>query len=150
VLPCESVIPTIPEIRRLRAGEASALLALWAEAAATPSVTDSVEEIDRALAHQRLACLVAEADGRIVGSIFASFDGWRGNIYRLAVHPLYRRRGIGRQLLAAAEEILTSWEVRRITAIVEKDHLWAVSFWAAVGYTDDARISRFVRTLAKP
>jgi hypothetical protein len=28
--------------------------------------------------------LVAEIDGRLVGSIIGAFDGWRGNIRRLA------------------------------------------------------------------
>jgi ribosomal protein S18 acetylase RimI-like enzyme len=136
-----------PIIRPLRAGESKALLALWAAAAATPGVTDSAEEIERAVGHDRLVCLVAEVDSALVGSIFATFDGWRGNIYRLAVHPSLRRRGVARRLVAAAEQVLVSWGVRRITALVEKDHPSAVAFWGAAGYDDDARISRFVRTL---
>jgi ribosomal protein S18 acetylase RimI-like enzyme len=143
------VPPVSPTIRPLRAGEAGALLGLWAAADATPSVTDSVEEIDRARGHDRLACLVAEADGAIIGSIFASFDGWRGNMYRLAVHPGHRRRGVARRLVAAAEEVLGAWGVRRITALVEKDHPAAVAFWGAAGYADDARMARFVRTLSR-
>jgi ribosomal protein S18 acetylase RimI-like enzyme len=134
-------------IRPLRPGESSALLALWAAAAATPSVTDNAQEIERAIGHEALACLVAEAGADLVGSIFATFDGWRGNIYRLAVHPGHRRRGVARRLVAAAEELLGGRGVRRITALVEKDHPWAVAFWGAAGYGDDVRISRFVRTL---
>jgi ribosomal protein S18 acetylase RimI-like enzyme len=136
-----------PIIRPLRAAESRALLALWAAAAATPSVTDSAEEIERAVGHERLVCLVAEVESALVGSIFATFDGWRGNIYRLAVHPGHRRRGVARRLVVAAEEILVRWGVRRITALVEKDHPSAVAFWGATGYDDDTRISRFVRTL---
>jgi hypothetical protein len=36
---------------------------------------------------------------------------------------------------------------RRITALVEKDHPGAMSFWEAVGYGVDERIVRRVRTL---
>lgn len=138
-----------PTIRPLRAGESAALLDLWAAAGATPSVTDSVEDIDRALGHGRLACLVAEAEGGLVGSIFASFDGWRGNIYRLAVDPRHRRRGLARRLVVAAEEVLIGWGVRKITALVERDHPWAVAFWGAAGYADDTNIARFVRMPSK-
>jgi ribosomal protein S18 acetylase RimI-like enzyme len=46
--------------------------------------------------------LVAEIDDKIVGSIIATFDGWRGIIYRLAVHPNVRRQGIARRLAQKA------------------------------------------------
>ena len=136
-----------PTIRPLRAGESAALLDLWAAAGATPSVTDSVEDIDRAVGQARLACLVAEAEGGLVGSIFASFDGWRGNIYRLAVHPDHQRRGVARALVIEAEKRLIQQGAKRITALVEKDQPRAMNFWEAVGYRVDDRIIRRVRTL---
>jgi ribosomal protein S18 acetylase RimI-like enzyme len=132
-------------VRSLQAGEAGAILPLWAAAAATPSPTDTVEDLERALANPRFSCLVVELDGEIVGSVLAAFDGWRGNIYRLAVHPRHRRRGIARRLVGAAEEALAGWDARRITALVEAGHPWAVAFWQAAGYTHDARMARFVR-----
>jgi len=42
------------------------------------------------------------------------------------------------------------WGARRITALVDKDHAWAVSFWAAVGYSEDAKMARFVRNVPQP
>jgi len=69
-------------IRPLQLAEAGVLLPLWA-AAATPSHTDTIADIERAMANHQLACFVAEVDGVVVGSIIAAFDGWRGNIYRL-------------------------------------------------------------------
>jgi hypothetical protein len=50
-------------------------------------------------------------------------------------------------MLARAEETLAGWGVRRITSLVENAHPDAVGFWGAVGYLDDRRISRYVRTL---
>jgi len=134
-------------IRQLRADEGAVLLSLWNAADATPSPTDTEDDLERALGNDRFACLVAEADGVVVRSIIAAFDGWRGNIYRLAVRPEHRRRGIARQLVDAAHEVLARWGVRRITALVERDHAWAVSFWSAVGYSHDEKIARFVRNV---
>jgi ribosomal protein S18 acetylase RimI-like enzyme len=132
-------------IRRVRADEGETLLALWKAADATPSPTDTLDDIRCALASERTECLAAEVEGQVVGSIIAAFDGWRGHIYRLAVHPAFRRRGIARRLVETAHEAFARWGARRINALVEKDHAWAVSFWSAVGYVHDERIARFVK-----
>ena len=134
-------------IHACKVEDVEAVLELWRQADATPSVTDTVGDLRRAVASGPANVLVAEVDGRIVGSIIGTFDGWRGNMYRLAVHPSYRRRGIASALVAAAEKRLTRQGAKRITALVEKDHASATAFWQAVGYGPDGRIVRHVRTL---
>jgi len=141
--------PTMSDwmIRDCRPEEAEAVLELWREAETSPSVTDNLEDIRRAIAASPAWFLVAEADGRIIGSVIGGFDGWRGNIYRLAVHPAHRRRGIARALVVEVEQRLVQQGVKRITALVEKDHPWATGFWAAIGYDLDHRMVRFVHNL---
>ena len=132
-------------IRPVAANEGAILLALWKAAGATPSPTDTLEDVERALASDRLDCFAAEVDGEVVGSIIAAFDGWRGYIYRMAVHPAYRRRGIARRLVERAHESFARWGAKRITALVETDHPWAVAFWSAIGYVHDEKMARFVK-----
>ena len=113
-------------------------------------MTDNADAIRRAAGRPEVAFVLAIEGGAVVGSIIAGFDGWRGNIYRLATHPAHRRRGVARAMLARAEELLGGWGVRRVTALVENAHPDAVGFWRSVGYLDDRRISRYVRTLPVP
>jgi ribosomal protein S18 acetylase RimI-like enzyme len=134
-------------IRACRREDIDAVLELWRQADATPGVTDTADDLRRAVADSPAHVLVAEVEGQVVGSIIGTFDGWRGNIYRLAVHPDYRRRGIARALVAEAEKRLAEQGAKRITALVEKDHPWAMTFWEAVGYRVDGRIVRRVRNL---
>src|SRR5439155_8013168 len=125
----------------------AALLTLWRQADATRSKTDTVVAIQRAVTHPAAFVLVAEAGGQLVGSIIGTFDGWRGNIYRLAVRPDHRRRGIARALVAEVEARLVRRGAKRVTALVEKNYPWATGFWEAVGYGVDRRIARHVRTI---
>ncbi len=134
-------------IRACRLEDIEAVLELWRQASATPSVTDTAGDLRRAVAASAAHVLVAEMGGRLVGSVIATFDGWRGNLYRLAVHPGHRRRGVARALVAEAETLLARQGAKRITALVEKDHAWATGFWTAVGYGVDSRIARHVRSL---
>jgi ribosomal protein S18 acetylase RimI-like enzyme len=133
-------------IRDCRMEDVQAVLELWRQAA-TPSVTDTADDLGRAIRGSTAHVLVAEAERAIVGSIIGTFDGWRGNIYRLAVLPSYRRQGIARLLVAEVERRLAQQGAKRITALVERAHPWATGFWNAVGYALDSRIVRHVRTL---
>ena len=133
-------------IRDCCAEEVEAVLQLWRQAT-HPSATDTADDLRRAVAGNSADVLIALVGSRIVGSIIGAFDGWRGNVYRLAVHPEHRRRGIARALVAEVEKRLSDKGARRITALVEKDHPWADRFWQAVGYDLDSRIARHVRNL---
>ena len=91
--------------------------------------------------------MVAVLDGEVIGALIAGWDGWRGNMYRLAVRGEHRRKGIGIALVRAGEEYLCSRGARRITALVAFDDGAAGAFWESAGYPRDREIGRRVRNL---
>jgi ribosomal protein S18 acetylase RimI-like enzyme len=136
-------------VRRCRRDDVGAVLGLWASARSRHARTpDRREDVERLLLEgSPAALLVAESAGRVVGAVIAGWDGWRGNIYRLAVHDEHRRRGIGAQLIEAAENYLRDRGVHRVTALVAHDDEAAGAFWDAAGYPQDADIGRRVRNM---
>ena len=136
------------EIRPCRPDEIEAVLGLWDRCRSSHAVTpDSVERVAQLVADDPEALLLAELDGALVGTVIGAWDGWRGNFYRLAVLPDYRRRGIGRRLVEAAEERLRGRGAPRVTALVAFDDSDATGFWEASGYSRDPVMGRMVRTL---
>jgi ribosomal protein S18 acetylase RimI-like enzyme len=132
------------EIRRAAVQDAAALVALWDSAYARARSDDGLALVERALADDHVVCVVAEVDATLVGSLVGAYDGWRGNLYRLAVAPAHRGQGIARRLLDEAHHALRVLGARRITAIVDRDNAPAVRFWESSGYRLDSDAVRYV------
>lgn len=135
-------------IREANPADAPPVLDLWAqERSEHASTADRLEDVERLIGDSPAALLVAERDGVIVGALIAAWDGWRGNMYRLAVSTEHRREGIGIALTRAGEEYLLGRGVRRVTALVAFDDEVAGAFWESAGYPRDREIGRRVRNL---
>jgi ribosomal protein S18 acetylase RimI-like enzyme len=135
-------------IRAADPGEIAAVLELWAQARSAAAATaDTPEGVGVLLERDPGALLVACLDGRVVGTLIAAWDGWRGSMYRLAVLPGHRRRGIGRRLVDAGHARLRALGATRVTALVAHDEEHAVGLWRAAGYGRDEQVVRFVRNL---
>src|SRR3989441_7468764 len=120
-------------IRPCRAEECEAVLALWRRAGAIPSPTDTLEELLRLVRSEHGdGFLVAVQAGAIVGSVIGGGDGGRGNIYRLAVAPGARRRGLSRRLVPEAERVLWRKGAPPLSAPGGRPRAQAVAFWGAL------------------
>jgi ribosomal protein S18 acetylase RimI-like enzyme len=135
-------------VRVCRPQEASAILELWQQARSEHASTpDRLDDVQGLLSGASESLLVADADGAILGALIAAWDGWRGNMYRLAVRFEHRRRGIGLALVRAGEEHLLRQGARRVTALVGYEDEVASAFWESAGYPQDREIGRRVRNL---
>jgi ribosomal protein S18 acetylase RimI-like enzyme len=135
-------------VRTCRAQETSTVLELWQQARSEHATTPNrLEDVQRLLSGTSGSLLVADADGAILGTLIAAWDGWRGNMYRLAVRFEHRRRGVGLALVRAGEEHLRRQGARRITALVAYEDEVASAFWESAGYPQDREIGRHVRNL---
>ncbi|MGW3312862.1 GNAT family N-acetyltransferase [Streptomyces sp. NPDC001073] len=134
-------------IRGAALSDVDAVLAFWAGAAEGTSISDDRDGVTRLITRDPDALLLAERDGRLVGSVIAGFDGWRCHLYRLAVHPEQRRQGIGSALLTAAEERFVALGGRRGDAMVLERNETGQHAWRAAGYAPEEQWRRWVKHL---
>jgi ribosomal protein S18 acetylase RimI-like enzyme len=136
-------------VRPGQLADAPAVLDLWSTARSEHATTeDRASDLEHLITETPSSLFVAEtAQCELVGALIAGWDGWRGNMYRLAVHPDHRREGIGRKLLDAGEAHLRALGGRRVTALVGHDDPVAAGFWDAAGYPVDPEIGRRVRNI---
>ena len=85
--------------------------------------------------------LVAVSDGRVVGTTMAGFDGHRGWLHRVAVHPDRQREGTGRTMMLEAERRLQAIGCTKVNLQVRSANPAAVAFYENLGYSAEDRIS---------
>jgi ribosomal protein S18 acetylase RimI-like enzyme len=136
------------ELRAAQAHELPVILKFWPVAAENDHRPADTPAALAALHRRDPDALIVALDGAdIVGTIIAGWDGWRCHLYRLAVAPDRRRAGIGRALIAAAEERFRALGGARADAMVLDDNDRAHGIWAAAGYARQAEWGRWVKPL---
>ena len=135
-----------PMNERIRQFEARAhrtqVVGLWQRVFAYESPHNAPQfVIDKKLAVGDGLFFVAEAEGTVVGSVMAGYDGHRGWIYSLAVLPEYRRRGVGSRLVRHAEEHLKLLGCSKINLQIMQGNEAVEAFYRKLGYQTEQRIS---------
>lgn len=132
-------------VREARPGDFPAILALWYSLDRHTALPDKPEHLETFHRFSPDLFLVAESDGRIVGTVIGGWDGWRANIARLATDPECQRGGVATALVREIERRLRGKGAARIYALVDKRSLPATPFWDAAGYTPNENITQYSR-----
>ena len=99
------------------------------------SVDDSREGVARFLKRNPTTSVVAEQNGRIVGSIMCGHDGRTGCFYHVCVARDYRKHGVGYRMVRFAVRALIEEGVSKVTLIAFKENQVGNVFWKSLGWT---------------
>lgn len=100
------------------------------------SIDDSKEGVARFLKRNPTTSVVAEKDGRIVGSILCGHDGRRGCLYHVCVDEDYRRHGIGKRMVVFAMKALKEEKINKVSLIAFTENDIGNAFWNTIGWTE--------------
>ncbi|HXJ16262.1 MAG TPA: N-acetyltransferase [Candidatus Polarisedimenticolia bacterium] len=99
-----------------------------------PAIAYSRRELRNYLRFPGADCVVAEADGQIIGFCLTAHERNSGYIITMDVLAEHRRKGVGTMLLTAAERQLAASGVRAIALETATDNSSAIAFWQKHGY----------------
>ncbi len=129
-------------IRAFDEDDVAAVTALWNEVFPNPAPRNAPGRIIRdKLRVQRELFFVATDGEAIVGTAMGGFDGRRGWVYAVAVHPEHRRHGVGAALMGAVERALAARGCPKINLQVEAGNDDAVTFYETLGFSVEPRVS---------
>jgi acetylornithine/N-succinyldiaminopimelate aminotransferase len=97
--------------------------------------------IDRKLAIGDGLFFVAMAGGAVAGTIMAGYDGHRGWLYSVGVHPVQQKRGVGAALIVHAERALKERGCVKINLQIVASNERVAGFYKTLGYVIEPRIS---------
>ncbi len=118
-------------IRQFSWPDYDAVVAVW-----TAAERDVVPraELEAKLDRDPELFVVAETGGAVTGVALGTYDGRRGWILRLAVHPDHRRNGIATALVHEVERRLAELGCPQVNLLVLPDNEAGLRFWQELGY----------------
>lgn len=128
-------------IRPFQETDTAAVIALWHCCALIRPWNDPARDIARKLDVQRELFVLGQIDGKVMASAMAGYDGHRGWVNYLAVHPDFRRRGHGEALMRHVEQGLKALGCPKLNLQVRSSNASVRAFYQALGYGQDDVIS---------
>ena len=136
-------------IRVMKAADYEQVYALWKKIRGfgIRSIDDSREGVERFLKRNPNTSIVAEMDGKIVGSILCGHDGRRGCFYHVCVDEAYRRHGIGKSMVVMAMQALKEEHINKVSLIAFTRNDIGNAFWNTLGWSTREDLTYYDFTL---
>ena len=130
------------EIRAFATSDTDAVVQLWKDCGLTRPWNDPHQDIARKRSVSPELFWVGNDEGEaIIATIMVGYDGHRGWINYLAVHPAHQRQGHARQLMLRAEQALTALGCPKLNLQVRAGNEAVIAFYESLGYANDHTVS---------
>ncbi len=127
-------------VRRMRTQDSEAVLRVDEKITGKPHEAQWESKIIEHLSSNPLGCLVAEAEGIVVGFILGDIRGWEfgipksGWIEIVGVDPEFQGKGVAKALIEKLNVYFQNHNVEKVRLMVNWNDGGLVSFFRAVGF----------------
>ena len=129
--------------------DTEAVVQLWSDCGLTRPWNDPHKDIARKLSvSPELFLIGTDGQGLLMATVMVGYDGHRGWINYLAVHPAHQRQGHASQLMQQAEQLLTERGCPKLNLQVRAGNEVVIALYESLGYTDDKTVSMGKRLIA--
>jgi RimJ/RimL family protein N-acetyltransferase len=128
----------------------SDVVELWRQVGLDPRVEgrDNPDHMENQLETGNVVLLGKFIANSLVGVVLITDDNRKGWINRLAVHPNNQKRGIGKELLIAAEDYLHKEKgIEVYSALIFRDNVVSKQCFHSVGYEQWEEVCYFSKRL---
>ncbi len=136
-------------IRKMDTSDYDDLIKFWNEAGLPYRLRgrDRKNKISKELKNPSTNILLMEYEHNIIGSIFATHDGRKGWINRLAIAPEFRNNGLAIKLITEAENFLIQQGIEIIACLIENWNKQSMKLFQKTGYKKHSDIIYFTKRL---
>jgi len=126
------------------------VIELWKACALTRPWNDPDRDIDRIQSDRTGKLFLMVRDGQLTGSVMTGYDGHRGSVYYLSIHPDARKRELGKRLMEHCENYLRSLGCPKLNLMVRTSNLPVIQFYDRLGYEEDEVVVFSKRLIVDP
>lgn len=124
-------------IREFQKEDTKAVIQLWQECGLVAPQNDPRKDIVRKLGVNPELFLIGEVNGNIIASVMGGYEGHRGWLNYLAVHPAHRKNGYARVIVIAVEKLIYQKGAAKINLQVRSSNTAVIEFYSSLGYGVD-------------
>ena len=128
-------------VRPYRTDDEESLVSLWQVCELTVPWNNPHKDIARKLQVQPELFLVGILDSRLIATVMGGYDGHRGWINYLAVHPDFQGKGYGQEIMNSVEIGLREMGCPKINLQIRRGNNKIASFYQKLGFTSDNVVS---------
>ena len=127
-------------IRQFQETDLDEVIALWEVCDLTRPWNNPEIDIFRKVAQKDGLFLLAVKDEQLIATVMGGYDGHRGWVNYLAVHPHDQRNGVATALIQQLEKRLVALGCPKLQLLIRKDNIDVQSFYSLLPSPSDSTL----------